>query len=234
MKKRAYIRALWGIYDKSTNIKKRRYRIDNDIKTIQNNPYQHDYIVYVFGDDNYNMLKEKNVKCVKVDSRPFLFDIDKHQFRHKLELIKVAMEDYDEIVYLDWDCIPKKEITDDVWKHLNKKEKIQATLQQYHRRKCPWRNEELRKVPNGGFIYLRDKTLPDLAIKKWEELGRQDNDEPSWAKITDELMGGWQGIDKYWDLFEPMCCNLHKSSPYSEEKLKSKNVLWIHYQGGLS
>jgi hypothetical protein len=87
-------------------------------------------------------------------------------------------------------------------------------LQLYHRRKAFWRKTELRKVPNGGFIYIRDKLIPEKAIKLWEKLGMGDNDEPAWARLTDDMVGGWQGIEKYWDLFESPFCNLHKSSAF--------------------
>jgi hypothetical protein len=81
-------------------------------------------------------------------------------------------------------------------------------------------------------MYMRDMTLPAQAAEWWEKLNKQDNDEPSWARITDELVGGWQGIDVYWDNFEAMFCNLHKASPYDRERLDSKDLCWVHYQGG--
>lgn len=232
--KRGFIRALWGIHDSGHRITNRRFRVDRNIQSILNNEYNEPFKVYVLGQDNYNGLIDLGFDCVLVDKEPFIFDLIKHQYRHKLELIKYAMEEdgYDEIVYLDWDCIPQKKLPNNFWDEMNKKEVFQANLMLYHRRKAHWRSEELRKVPNGGFIYLRDKSLPQKAIDWWEELGNQDNDEPSWARITDEMMGGWKGIELYWDKFEPMFCDLHKSSPYSDEQLSKKDLCFIHHQGG--
>jgi len=208
--------------------------MDKDMNTIAgkkelNEPFS----VYVFGEDNYKMATDKGFDCVLIDDKPYRFDLVKHQYRHKLEIIRYAMEEdgYDEILYMDWDVVPQKKMPSNYWDVLGQKESFQACLQVYHRRKAYWRKEELRKVPNGGFIYIRDKTIPQRAIDLWENLGSQDNDEPAWAKMTDEMMGGWQGIDKFWDLFEIPFCNLHKGSPHSQEKLKSKDVCFIHYQG---
>jgi len=166
-----------------------------------------------------------------VDSDPAPFDQIKYVYRHKMELIKYAMETdgYEELVYLDWDCIPQKKLPDDFWDKMKQKSEFQACLQGYRRKKCYWRREDQRKVPNGGFLYLRDKTLPNKAIKIWETMP-QDNDEPAWAKLTDEMMGGFN-IDKYWELFEPTYCNIHRHSPHAQEKLNTKNVCFIHYQG---
>jgi hypothetical protein len=230
--KRGFIRALWGIHDDSHRILKRRYRVDRNILNIYKNKFNEPFRVYVMGRDNFNHLRKMGFDCTLICEEPYKFDLVKHQYRHKLEIIKNAMLDYDELIYLDWDCVPKKEIPADFWNKLGKKEVFQANLQQYHRRKAHWRNEEQRKVPNGGFIYLRDKTLPEKAIKYWEELGEGDNDEPAWAKITDDISGGWNGIETYWKLFEPMFCDLHKNSPYDSSVLSEKNKCFIHYQGG--
>ncbi|MFA7219301.1 MAG: hypothetical protein WC119_02195 [Synergistaceae bacterium] len=232
--KRGFIRALWGIPDSSHRITKRRFRVNKNIQFIKDSKFNQPFKTYVMGRDNYEGLKELGFDCELIYEEPSKFDLIKHQYRHKLEIIKHAMEvdGYDELVYMDWDCFPQKQLPNSFWDEMGKKEVFQATLQMYHRRKAYWRDEELRKVPNGGFIYLRDKTLPQKAIELWGKLGKGDNDEPAWAKLTDDIAGGWKGIEKYWELFEPMFCNLHRSSPYTPEKLATKNVCFIHYQGG--
>jgi len=228
-----FIRAVWGVYDDSHRITRRRSRIDNDIDTILSCQYSEPFVTYVMGKDNFNRMMDRGVKnCVLLTDDPAPFDLVKHQYRHKMEIIRHAMEvdGYNELVYLDWDCVPQKPLPDNFWDELKKKDVFQATLQIYRRKKCHWRLEEQRKVPNGGFIYLRDKSLPAEAIRWWEKLGKPDNDEPAWARLTDEMMGGWD-IEEYWNRFEIMFCNLHRSSPYSKEKMKQKNVCFIHYQG---
>lgn len=232
--KRGFIRGLWGIFDSSHRITNRRFRIDNNIKKTVSGKFILPAKTYVFGKDNMEGLKKFGVDNIHLLSKePFQFNLIKHQYRHKMELLKYAMEEdgYDEIVYLDWDCYLVKPLPTDFWESLNKKSKFQANLIQYHRKKCLWRNYDQRKVPNGGFIYIRDKNLPRKAIEYWEKM-MQDNDEPAWAKVVEELMGGkWTNVDDYWEKFEPQFCNLHKSSPYPNEKLKSKNACFVHYQG---
>jgi len=55
--------------------------------------------------------------------------------------------------------------------------------------------------------------------------------EPPMAKYLDEQTGGWCGKDKYWDLFEIPIANPYRKSVYLPEKLKTKNVYFIHRLG---
>ena len=232
--KRGFIRGLWGVFDTSDRFKKRRFGIENDIEVIQKNKFNTPFRTYIMGDDNYECFKKYGFSdAVLINKDPFKFDLVKHQYRNKIEIIQHAFENdgYDELVYLDWDCVPQKKLLDTFWEEMGKKESIQANLQQYKRRQCSWRTVEQRKVPNGGFLYIRDKKIADLAVKKWESLGENFNDELSWASITDDMSGGWNGIENYWKNFESMFSNLHKGSPYSEDLLKSKDVYFVHYQG---
>ena len=51
------------------------------------------------------------------------------------------------------------------------------------------------------------------------------------AKFVDELMGGWPGMMKYAELFEPDVVKVHRMSPLPDELILKKHVYWIHYQG---
>jgi len=232
--KRGFIRCVWGIYDNSHRITARRTKIDTDIQRIKQCQFNEPFRVYVYGKDNFERMKKENFDCVMIDKRPNPFDLIKHQYRHKLELIRYAMEkdNYDELVYLDWDCVPQKKLISDFWEKCSQRGPIQACFQQYHRKKCFWRSIDQRKVPNGGFLYIRDKTLPDRAIKYWEAMP-QDNDEPAWAKLIDELMGGWKDspacLKKYWDIHETYYCSLWNSSAFPADLLKTKDVNFIHF-----
>ncbi|GAH15744.1 unnamed protein product [marine sediment metagenome] len=156
-----------------------------------------------------------------------------------MELIRYAMEEdgYDQIVYLDWDCIPVKQIPNNFWDILSQKKPFQACLQMYRKTRAPWRGKtDRRKIPNGGFMYIADKEIPKEGIRLWEEIGEGYNDEPAWGKLTDNMTDGWKGIGKYFELFEPEFCNLHKNSGYGSrpdllEKLENKDVCFVHHQG---
>ena len=232
--KRAFIRGLWGVYSKENNLVKRRYKMDHDIKKTIKSKHAPPSITYVFGKDNYKYLKDLGVEDLKlVCDEPQMFNLTKYQYRHKLEIYKMAMEDYDEIIYIDWDCDPKYKLPNDFWDKMGKKGYIQANLQQYKRKKCLWRKEDTRKVPNGGFLYIRDKDFPDEIIDCWENKTKGDSDEPSIARAMDERSGGWIGSDEYWKHHEPMFCNLWQFSAYDRKKLKEKkgSICFVHYQG---
>ena len=164
--KRAFVRGLWGIYSNENDLIKRRYKMDFDIKDTIKNKYSPPSVTYVYGEENFNYLKNLGVRKLKLVSKdPFKYNLSKHQYRHKLDIYKMAMEDYKEIVYIDWDCVAQKKLPNDFWGQMGKKEYCQANLQQYKRVQCRWRGRsDRRKLPNGGFLYIRDKTFPDEII----------------------------------------------------------------------
>lgn len=232
--KRAIIRGLWGIKDKAHRSTASRYKIDNEISSTITNKFREPFITYVFGKENYDFItKTHKENVILLDDNPAPFDQIKYQFRNKLSIIQHAMENdgYDEVLWMDWDCVQIKKFPSNYWDIFNKKEFIQANLMMYNRKKCNWRKESLRKVPNGGFLYMRDKTIPSKIIKIWEELGMCDNDEPAVAKYMDTITGGWQGMDKYWELFEAPFCNLKNKCPYPKELIATKDVCVIHCHG---
>jgi len=230
--KRGFIRALWGIHDKSHRILARRFRTDLDMTRIKNCEFNEPFMTYVMGKENYDAFSETGFECKLVTEEPQAFDLVAYQFRNKLEIIKYAFENdgYDELVYMDWDCVPQKKISDDFWEVLGQGERFRACLQIYHRRKCHWRKRDMRKVPNGGLMYIRGKEVIDEAIDWWEATGKNDSDEIAWAKLTDQWADGFD-TDEFWDRFEMPFGNLHKGSPHPKERLEAKDICFIHYQG---
>jgi len=248
--KRAFIRGIWGdITEKGM----RDGKICKDIECIKNNPYTEKFITYVFGEDNKKYLEEKGFDCVLVDVRPVIWDMEKQLYRHKLDILKAAMNDFDEIVFLDWDCIPTIPLVDGFWDALGKKAPFQANLFQYRTKKCLWRSKDWRKVCNGGFLYLRDKKIPDEFIQKYNELSewvkekkkarekqgkklrfREEalmfDDEPAFSKWTDEYTDGWKNLEMYWKTFEPEVCNLKKKAAFPKEMLEGKcGECFVHW-----
>jgi len=232
--KRAFIRALWGVHDDSDRVLKRRYRMDKNVPVILKNKFNEPFITYVFGQENYDELKRIGCQnLILLSKEPHMFDPLQSQYRHKLEIIRYAMEEdgYDEILHLDWDCIPQKRIPSDFWETLGKKETFQGCLQSYKHAKCHWREKDRNVVPNGGFVYFRDKNAINKIIKIWEDMGSKKSAEPPMAKYVDEQMGGWKGRMEYWKLYEIDFCNLHKNSAHPKELILTKNQCFIHNQG---
>jgi|SaaInlV_100m_DNA_2_1039680.scaffolds.fasta_scaffold10162_3 hypothetical protein len=232
--KKAFIRGLWGIYERGDDLVERRFKMDHDIANTVKNKHAPPSITYVYGEENYKYLKSMGVEDLKLVSKdPYQFDLKTHQYRHKIELYKIAMEEYDEIIYIDWDCTATKKLPIDFWDSFAKKEYCQANLQQYKRRKCQWRKEDTRKLPNGGFLYIRDKAFTDEIIDCWENKVKTNSDEPAIARAMDIRSGGWMGTEKYWELHEPIHCNLWAFSAFSKKRLKKKkkDICFTHYQG---
>ena len=231
--KRGFIRCVWGIYDNTHRITARRQKIDGDIKRIKECKFNEPFKVYVYGQDNFDRLKN-DFDCIMVDACPNPFDLIKYQYRHKLELIKYAMEvdGYDEVVYMDWDCVPQKKLPDDFWGKCSQRGVIQGCLQQYRRIKCTWRKTDRRKVLNGGFLYIRDKTIPNEIIEIWKTMP-QDNDEPAIARYLDKLLGTWDNSERclkeVWDTYETPFCVLWNSYPWTKEKIETKDKCFIHF-----
>jgi len=248
--KRAFIRGIWGDITTSGI---RDGKINKDINVIKENPYAEKCVVYVFGTDNKEYLEEQGFECGLVNPNPVMWDMKKQLYRHKLDILQAAMKDFDEIVFLDWDCIPTKPLITNFWDILGQKAPFQANLFQYRTKKCLWRNIDWRKVCNGGFLYLREKKIADEFIQKYEELSKwveekriarkkvgkklrfreealMFDDEPAFSKWVDDYTDGWKDSETYWRLFEPEVCNLKKKSAFPEDKLKQKlSECFVHW-----
>jgi len=245
------VRGVWGDINLSGI---RDGKIRKDIDAIKCNPNCsiNDFVVYVFGKENYDLLVDEGFICKLISDKPVLYDMKERLYRHKLDILKSAMSDFDEIVFLDWDCVPIKPLPNNFWTVLNNKAPFQANLFQYRTKKCLWRNVDWRKVCNGGFLYLRENNIADDFIKNYNELSlfvenimatrkvtfdelrfREKallfDDEPAFSKWIDDYSGGWKGEDHYWNNFEPDFCNLKKKSVYSDDKLSLKPCCFMHW-----
>lgn len=247
--KKSFVRGIWG--DISPN-GIRRGKLYNDIKLIKDNSYTESFIIYVFGEDNYKYLISEGFDCRLIDNNPTRYDMKSHLYRHKLDVLSEAIREFDEIVFLDWDCRPTAKLPSDFWDVMRKKAPFQANLFQYRTKKCLWRENDWRKVCNGGFLYIRDSKIPEDIIKNYNELSewvkkqkeireqqgkklrfREEalifDDEPAITKWVDNYLGGWKGSEKYWESFEPDFCNLKKKSVFSKELLNTKRECFVHW-----
>jgi len=221
--KRSFVRVLWGDFLDDTNprlkdyeseykfqfnpknnILIRRFKINNDIQKCMQQKFIEPFIVYTFGEKNQKQLIEMGIKSILIHKEPYKYNPIKGLYKHKLEAHKYMMEDFDEVVFLDWDTYLDKPLPSNFWEQLNKKEIFQAALGKY---KISRINHRLDKrsnhfIPMGAFVYMRDKSIPDRLIKLNEGPSSW-SCEPSFARLTDEMVGGWKGIETYWELFEP-------------------------------
>lgn len=231
-KKRGFVRALWGIHEhEGRRFYLRRTKQDDDIRLMQKNPWVPKSKVYVFGTDNFKMCEELGFDAVLLDERPIIWDMDTQQFRHKLEVFDKAMEDFDEIVFLDWDNIPVKPIPDNFWDVLGQKAAIQSNMCQYKRKKAMWRGRyDTRKLPNAAFVYIRDKAITEGMLETWEELGKPWSEELVMGRHIDKINGGWQGLDHYWENHEPHWFAMpRRYFSYPPEKIRGEKDRVFHH-----
>jgi len=247
--KRAFIRTIWGDCTKN-GIRGGKMRKDMD--AIKKNPYNEPFVVYVFGQDNAKILREEGFDVNLIDTQPIRYDMKTQLYRHKLDVLEFAMREYDEIVFLDWDCVPVAKLPDNFWDRMYNKASFQANLFQYRTKKCLWRDVDYRKVCNGGFLYLRDFQISIdfvrnyIEFENWvkkQKAARESkgkrlrfreealifDDEPAMTKWVDDAMGGWKGIDAYWKDYEPDFCNVKKKSVFPAELLKTKQECFLHW-----
>lgn len=231
--KRSFVRILWGdfLHDKNPKLKDyekeyefvfnaknkiltRRFKIDVDMQRCLGQQFQLPFVVYTFGEENHKQLIGRGIESKLIHAQPYKYNPIKGLYRHKLDAYKYMMEDFDEVVFLDWDTYLDKELPADFWNILNKKESLQAALGHYRTPRINYRSgfKENRIIPTGAFVYMRDKSIPDKLI----ELNKDTctwSCEPAMARLTDEMTGGWKGIKKYWELFEPEFYT-NKRTPY--------------------
>jgi hypothetical protein len=204
--KRGFVRGIWGVYDINKVLSRwysRRTKIDNDIVLAKLNPYAPPCRVYIFGEDNYKKMTDMGFDTVLADKKPFFWDMEKEQYRHKIEIWRLGLKDFDEIIFLDWDCVPCAPIPSDIWDVLGRGEKIRSTIFMYKSKRAFFRTNDARKVSSSTFVYMRGKETADDIIKIWEKMGRPWNEESALSKYIDEINGGWKGVEDYKMKYEP-------------------------------
>lgn len=192
MGSKGFIRGIWG--------NNKRIMGDIAVAIKMDVPNKLDFICYTWGEDNHKTLLSQNIKSVLINKNSHVYPTPRGMvnFRYKLDLFEFGLRDFDEIVYLDWDCNMVKDIGEDFWTELNKKDIIQGCLYRWKRPVCPWREtrHDQSYIINNGFLYLRDKSTPKHLVFQWNKMQSM-NDEVPTSFYIDELMGGWKG-ETYW------------------------------------
>lgn len=216
IKDKSFIRGIWGIYDVNKTLGRwysRRTKIDNDITLAKLNPYAPKCKVYVFGEDNFKIMTDKGFDTVLIDKKPFIWDMEKEQYRHKIEIWRAGLQEFKEIVFLDWDCVPVKPIDNEFWNIIANGEKIKATIYQYKIRRAFFRKGDERKLSASTLTYINGLEHCEGIIKTWEKIGRPWQEEVALSKYIDELNGGWKGILDYMSKFETKFHTLYYKYP---------------------
>ena len=118
-------------------------------------------------------------------------------WRHKLESMRLAMQTWQEIVWLDWDVHIICRLPSEFWEHLRDGQPLRLAQKSYTRPQCNWRDgrDNQRISLHGAMIYCRDASLIDDAIRIMHTEYPNQSDEQSFAKLIDDRTDGWLGIN---------------------------------------
>ena len=162
-------------------------KINNEIPRV---PLLKDEVVYVYSMDFYWELKKRGfeIRVVKEE----IFNNEWNTFGRKLQCLDLALQEFGEVILLDWDCYQLKPFDDEFYKLLKQKP-IQIPLYIQHKdtknaildlvgqnqsakfmeemdllqegfKKYGWEWEEGLVAPNFGFVYCRDKSFAKKLI----------------------------------------------------------------------
>ena len=192
-----FIRTFWG--DLENGLNGERYK--NQISSTSNDDL--DELVYVWGRYNYDFIKSKGFNCFLVSEENYDYNLasghpfyDFKSFNHKLWALEHSLQEFNEVIYLDWDCSLINPIDDNFYNYLKNGNSLQVPLYIYPARFLDEMTElskkdgmeffsELKKViqkhsydwnghyiiPCGGFIYCRDKNINLLKTSIEKNLG---------------------------------------------------------------
>lgn len=193
----SFIHALWGVYSNKNKLWGRLSKCDNDIKLFKLNPYSPKTVVYIYGEDNFKRMTDLGFDCRLLDKKPYIWDMETEQYRHKMEAWRAGSQEFDAITFLDWDTISFRPIPDDYWTVMNEGESIKTPIYQYHKKRVNRPPNDFRKVSTASFLYIRGKEHMDAMIKVWEDMGKPLKEEYALTLYIDNMSGGWKGLDNY-------------------------------------
>lgn len=204
-------------------------KIIKNIRSYSRQGHSDQSTVYVFGKENQKYVESLGLKSVLLQNNPYKYHPTKQIYKHKLEAYKYILEDFDEVVLLDFDILLRPSLPDNFWNVLGQREAFQAPLHGYRNHRISHRKGKLNKwIPAGAFVYMRDKSIPDRLWKLNESGPNSWSCEPCFALLTDEMTDGWKDIQTYWEKFEPQFYTSSRS-PYRYDKKKyAKNVCFYH------
>lgn len=171
-----FIRAAWG------NFK---------IEEISSIP-QYNEIVYVWGSDTRDKLKELgyNTVLVSKDKYSMYYQSDETTFFHKLLALELACKTFNKVLMIDWDYILVKELDNAFFNYINTKEflcslysydtseifdyiKYPIDWPQYQSNNLQdysWKLNDMYIIPNAAIVYTSNNsignTLLSIANKK--------------------------------------------------------------------
>lgn len=177
------IRAFWGSLE--------------TYKTQIETAPRYDEEVIVWGKENFEYLVNRGYKCTMVSEQPYDYTIaaahtfvDHSSLIHKLKAIDLAVEKFNEIIFLDWDCYNVKNLDSSFYSLVRQGNEFQVPLYVYPKEALEklvksdidieyyhffskladyleehaYRLNEDYVIPNTGFIYCNNKIVTEKLI----------------------------------------------------------------------
>lgn len=189
-----FIRIFWG--DLEVFDSKFKTQITNAAQDIQDNE-----VVMVWGEENNKFLKDLGYTTYLISNNPWKeeFGMGHHMFNHtsllhKLYAFNIAVVNFGEVLFLDWDCYKIKEYDKTFYATIRQGNELQVPLYVYPKQaldrlaksdidieyfsffskladyleEYAYKLDDDFIIPNTGFIYCNNKTITekllDLAI----------------------------------------------------------------------
>ncbi len=239
------IRILWGDFERYSNqiINAKKYNLNEK--------------VFVWGKENHQKLTSLGYDCHLINEQPYDYEIaDNHTFisynslTHKIFGLKIALDLLDEVLFLDWDCIPTKPLDDNFYEQIRlKNSSLQVPLYCYPKMAFDVMRSQTDDIvmnkffdvldknisqhshvlndsyvlPNTGFFYCNDVEIINdlLEVIKGNDL-QGIPDELSVLLYTKDL-----GLDWYIDNIEPTVISgkNHNLDFWNDEEEKLSNYI---------
>lgn len=216
------IRILWGDFE----------RYSSQIIDAKNQNLNE--TVFVWGKNNYNKLTELGYRCILIDDEPYDYNYaNNHTFisygslTHKIKGLKIALEKFNEVLFLDWDCVPLKPLDEEFYKLIKSKNSpIQVPLYSYPKiafdvlkkstddevmnkffdilseniTKHSHTFEDMYVLPNTGFFYCNSIEIIDELL----DIIKQNNLQAIPDELSVLLYTKSKGLDWYIENIEPI------------------------------
>lgn len=162
-----FIRALWGDFK-------------HFINEIPRKPMYNE-LVYVWGRDNFDFLKGLGYDTTLIsEENEHHIGVDK--FNHKVECFLYASKQFDKFIFLDWDVKQVKKFNELIIKDVPFLSPVYAYPKEFYQldyepsnmwiknqielmKKYTWDMEDILVLPNAGFFYCGDNTIPTEMMK---------------------------------------------------------------------
>jgi len=157
-----FIRLLWGDID----------RYYEQIKEAKHDNLNE--LVYVWGKTNYDVLINLGYDCHLIDNQKYDYTIaDNHTFInyrsliHKIIGIKLALENHNEIIFLDWDVRKIKDIDSNFYELIkNKETELQVPLYVYPKTAFDFLKKNTQDNTMINFFYILEESIKKYSYQK--------------------------------------------------------------------